>query len=99
MVIERAELPVIAGCEDAFAAAMEQGLALLADADGCHSALIGRGVENPSTFILLLRWDTVEAHMDFTRTAGFARFRDLIGPFVAGPSSLAHFTILGETAG
>lgn len=95
MILERAELTVKPGQEDAFATMMkETGCALLAGADGCHSVGIGRGVENPDKFILLLEWDSVEHHVALTKTSAFADFVKLAGPFFAGPSNMEHFQMI-----
>lgn len=95
MIVERAEIPVAAGKEADFAAAMaNNGIAFLADAAGCSSARIGRGVENPGKFILLLEWDSVASHTEFTKTPEFERFKALVGPFFAGAPSMEHFEML-----
>jgi heme-degrading monooxygenase HmoA len=91
MVIERAELPIVPGKETDFEAAMVRGQALLADAPGCRSVSLARGVESPSTYLLLLQWDSVDAHVAFTKTPAFAEFGQLAGPFFAGKPAMAHF--------
>lgn len=94
MILERAEFSVKEGQETAFAAMMAQrGCTLLAGAEGCHSVRIGRGVENPSKFILLLEWDSVDHHVALTKTAAFDEFKQLAGPFFAGPSNMEHFEV------
>jgi heme-degrading monooxygenase HmoA len=95
MFVERAEIPVAAGKEADFAAALANGgLALLAGAKNCSSARLGRGVENPGKFILLLEWDSVESHVAFTKTPEFDQFKALAGPFFAGAPNMEHFEIL-----
>lgn len=97
-VLERAEFPVHPGHEAEFEEAMIEGLTILAGADGCRSATCARGVENASTYLLLLEWTTVEAHIKFRRTAAFDRFRALASPFFAGASNLAHFQAFARCA-
>lgn len=93
MVIERAEILAKAGTADAFAAALsERGIPLLAGHLGCRSVKVGRGVETPDKFLLLVEWDSVEAHVTATQTPRHAEFRDLVGPFAAGGSA-EHFVI------
>jgi heme-degrading monooxygenase HmoA len=95
MFIERAEIPVQNGMEEEFAEMMaNKGTSILAGADGCSSARVGRGVETPDKFILLLEWDTVEAHIAFTKTAEFADFVTLAKPYFAGPSNVEHFKLI-----
>ena len=95
MYIERAEIPVQNGMENDFAKMMsEKGTSILSGADGCSSAKVGRGVENPDKFILLLEWDTVESHIAFTKSAEFAEFVNLAKPYFAGPSDMQHFKLI-----
>jgi heme-degrading monooxygenase HmoA len=95
MFVERAEIPVQNGMENDFAKMMsEQGTSILAGADGCSSAKVGRGVENPDKFILLIEWDAVESHIAFTKTAEFAEFVTLAKPYFAGPSDMQHFELI-----
>ncbi len=95
MILERAELTVKEGQEGAFAAIMEEaGCALLEGAEGCQSVRIGRGVENPSKFILLLEWESVEHHVAMTKTPAFDQFKQIAGPYFAGPSIMEHFALL-----
>jgi quinol monooxygenase YgiN len=95
MFIERAEIPVKEGMEDAFAAAMAaRGTAILAAAPGCASVRVGRGVENSGKFLLLLEWDSVESHVALTKTPAFDEFKALVGPFFGGAANMEHFEIL-----
>jgi len=95
MIVERVELQIKDGMAEAFAAAMhERGLALLSPAEGCHWVKLGRGVENPNTFILLLEWDTVDQHMSFLKHPDHAAFRALSMPFSEG-GAMEHFDMIG----
>lgn len=95
MILERAEISVREGKEEAFASVMkDRGCAILAAAEGCHSVRIGRGVENPGKFILLLEWDTVDDHIALTKTAEFEEFKQLVGRYFSGPSSMEHFDLI-----
>jgi len=91
MVIERVEIPIKAGQESAFEAAMVRGCEVLAAAAGCHSVRLARGVESPSKYLLLLEWDAVQSHVDFTTTAAFKEFGGLAGPFFAEKPAMEHF--------
>jgi heme-degrading monooxygenase HmoA len=93
MVLEVALIDVIPGHEDAFVAAYAQGHSVLAGAPGCRSVRMTRGVESPTRFVLLVEWDSVQAHEDnFRGTERFARWRALIGPHFAKPPLVEHFT-------
>jgi quinol monooxygenase YgiN len=92
MFIERAEIPVKEGMEAEFSAVMAgRGSAILAAAPGCHSVRFGRGVENPGKFILLLEWESVEAHVALTKTPAFDEFKALVGAYFGGAPNMEHF--------
>jgi heme-degrading monooxygenase HmoA len=95
MFIERAEIPVKEGMEADFAAAMAaRGTAILGSAPGCSKVTVGRGVENPGKFILLLEWDSVESHTALTKTDEFKEFGALVGPFFGGSPNMEHFEVI-----
>ncbi|MEU2666775.1 antibiotic biosynthesis monooxygenase [Micromonospora sp. NPDC007220] len=92
MVLEVALIDVLPRHEDEFAAAYAKGHPVLAGAPGCRSVRMTRGVESPSRFVLLVEWDSVEAHNDnFRATERFAQWRALIGPYFANPPLVEHF--------
>jgi heme-degrading monooxygenase HmoA len=93
MVIEVALIDVQAGHEDDFAAAYAKAYPLLATTPGCRSVRMTRGIESPSRFVLLVEWDSVDAHLDnFRATDRFAQWRGLIGPYFDGAPRVEHFT-------
>ena len=93
MVLEVALIDVHPGQEDAFAAAYRLGHPILAGTPGCRSVRMTRGVESASRFVLLVEWDSVEAHLEnFRNTDRFAQWRGHIGPFFAQPPLVEHFT-------
>lgn len=92
MIIERAEIPLKASLSatdvDTLVA---NAKTVLGAAPGCHGVRAGIGVESPSKLLLLLMWDTVDHHIDFTKSAAFAAFRSLLGAAVDGPPAMEHF--------
>lgn len=92
MIIERATLTIQPGGEADFEAAFAQARQVVGRADGFRSLRIARGIESPSTYLLLIEWDTVEAHMiGFRESDRFVRWRELIGPYFAAPPAVEHF--------
>ncbi|GAA0392302.1 hypothetical protein GCM10009541_39240 [Micromonospora gifhornensis] len=92
MVLEVALIDVVPGQEDAFAAAYAEGHPVLAGTPGCRSVRMTRGVESPSRFVLLVEWDSVQAHEEnFRASDRFVRWRELIGPYFASPPRVEHF--------
>ena len=91
MLVERSELLVKAGMEEEFAAAMqERGIPLLLDVPGTRTASLGRGVENPDKFMLLLEWDSMAAHDAFRENPNYGPFRQMLAPYLTG-GSMEHF--------
>ncbi|WP_117214666.1 antibiotic biosynthesis monooxygenase family protein [Allorhizocola rhizosphaerae] len=92
MVLEVALIDVRAGQEDDFAAAYAKGRETLATTPGCRSVRMTRGIESPSRFVLLVEWDSVEAHLEnFRATERFVTWRGLIGQYFAQPPLVEHF--------
>jgi quinol monooxygenase YgiN len=93
MILERAELLIREGQEEPFAVMMkQQGLSILAGFPGVLSVEFGRGIENPGKFMLLVQWQTMEAHGAYGRSPQCQAFRALIGPFSRG-GAMEHFEV------
>lgn len=51
-----------------------------------------RSIESPSRFVLLIEWDSVEAHtVGFRESENFGRWRALLGPYFDGAPHVEHF--------
>jgi heme-degrading monooxygenase HmoA len=92
MVLEVALIDVTPGSEDAFVAAYGQARTLVTDTPGCRSIRMTRGVETPTRMVLLVEWDSVDAHEVFRSSDRFGQWRALIGPHFAAPPVVEHFT-------
>lgn len=91
MVLEVALIDVTdpAGFEAAYLGARS----ILAETQGCRSVRMTRGIESPDRFVLLVKWDSVEAHeSNFRATERFQDWRAAIAPFFAQPPRVEHFT-------
>src|SRR5262245_44063839 len=93
MVLEVALINVISGQEDEFAAAYAKARGGLVSTPGCRTVRMTRGIESPQRFVLLVEWDSVEAHeQNFRATERFTAWRGLIGQYFAAPPVVEHFT-------
>ena len=91
-VLERVHLPVRPGSEAAFEQAMAAtGLEVLRSAVGCRDVQLRRGVESPSTYLLTVKWDAVDAHTAFTREPAFSGLVDVLKAHLDGPTDMQHF--------
>ena len=93
MVLEVADIEVVPGQEDAFTAAYRSVQAVLTGTPGCRSVRMTRGIESPSRFVLLVEWDSVDAHeQNFRGSDRLGTWRAAIGPYFAAPPRVEHFT-------
>ena len=92
MILERAIFAIQPGTEQDFEVAMEQAKEVVAQARGFRSLTLQRGIEQPSSYLLLIEWDSVEDHMQgFRESELFARWRELIGTYFAAAPEVEHY--------
>jgi heme-degrading monooxygenase HmoA len=92
MALEHALMHVAPGAEAGFEAVLEEALGVITSAEGCRSARVLRGVESPSTYLLLVEWTSVAAHTeDFRSSELFVRWRELVSPFWDQMPVVEHF--------
>jgi heme-degrading monooxygenase HmoA len=92
MVLEVALFDVIAGQQDAFAAAYLDARKQLENAEGSGQIRMVRGIETSTRFVLQVEWTSVAAHEAFRASDAFGVWRGLIGPHFANPPQVEHFT-------
>lgn len=64
-------------------------------APGQVSFTLQKSIENPGRYLLIVGWDSVEAHMvDFRNSEGFQVWRSLVGGFFVSPPSVEHTLIV-----
>ncbi len=66
VILEHAALDVVPGQEAAFEAAFAEAKSIITSMAGCRSLQLQRCIEQPSRYLLLVEWATVEDH-----TVGF----------------------------
>jgi heme-degrading monooxygenase HmoA len=91
MILEHAYLNVRGGEEEAFEAAMVSAFPVIESAPGCFGAEVRRQVEDPRTYILLVRWNSVEEHLAFRETPLFDEWRRLTHIFYDERPVVTHF--------
>ena len=91
MMLEHVVVAVTPGREEAFEASALQALPLLDTAAGCFGGEFRRQEEDRSIYLLLIRWETIEAHMAWRETDDFQRWRELTHPFYAERPVVTHF--------
>ena len=92
MITEHALLPVVPGREADFEAALATAAPLISSQPGFRRLSVTRGVESPSTYLLVVEWDTLEAHTEgFRRSPEYDAWRALLHPFYDPFPVVEHF--------
>ncbi|GIF05830.1 antibiotic biosynthesis monooxygenase family protein [Actinoplanes siamensis] len=100
MILEVTLIDVLPGREDDFVAAYQLARPLIAGAEGCRGLRLKRGIELSTRFMLLVEWDSTEAHdLNFRRTERNAQWRASIAATLAQPPLTEHFADLPAMAG
>ena len=82
MILESAYLPVIPGREDAFEAAFDEARQIIESMPGFCSLRLTRCIEEPSRYLLLVEWETLEHHTEgFRGSPEYQRWRALLHHF------------------
>jgi len=93
MILEHALLPVRTGEEARFEAAFAEARPIIASMPGFISLRLERGIESPSTYLLLVEWQTVEHHeVGFRQSAEYQQWRALLHEFYEPFPVVEHFT-------
>ena len=91
-VIEHALLPVKPGRETEFEAAFAEAKSIIAGMPGFRGLTLSRGVEHPETYLLLVRWDTVNDHeVGFRGSPEYQQWRALLHEFYDPFPVVEHF--------
>ncbi len=91
-VLEHALLPVAPGRAAEFEAAVVRARPLILASPGCRWLSITRCVERADTYLLLVAWDSLEAHTEgFRGSPAFAEWRALLHHFYDPAPVVEHF--------
>lgn len=91
MIYEVADLEVAPDAAQEFEAAVALAVPHFRNANGCHSFRLERSVDRPGRYRLVVKWDSVDAHMvDFRGSPGFAAWRALTSRFFVSPPMVDH---------
>ena len=92
MILELALLDVRPGEENAFEAAFAQAQSIIASMQGYVSHELQRCVENPSRYVLLVRWQTLSDHTEgFRGSSEYQEWKRLLHHFYDPFPTVEHF--------
>ncbi len=91
MIYEVATIQIDPALAANFETAVDKARPYFEAALGCVSFTLQKSIENTGRYLLIVGWESVEAHMvDFRNSESFQIWRSLVGGFFASPPSVEH---------
>jgi heme-degrading monooxygenase HmoA len=82
VILEHGLLDVIPGMEPAFERAFDHAKTIISASPGFRTLRLGRCVEHPTRYLLLVEWDTLEDHtVGFRGSTAYEDWRRLLHHF------------------
>ncbi|MDB5856411.1 MAG: putative antibiotic biosynthesis monooxygenase [Ramlibacter sp.] len=99
MILELADIRIHPGQQAEFEQAAQVGLdTVLSKAKGFVSYEIRHSIESPERYVLLIEWETLEAHtVGFRASPAHAQWRAIVGGFFAQPPFVEHFGVVAAS--
>ena len=95
MILEVATLDVRPGQERAFETAFTHASLIIAQIDGYLSHRLQRCIENPSRYLLLVEWQTLEDHtVGFRQSTNYQEWKRLLHHFYDPFPTVEHYTLV-----
>ena len=100
MILELADIRIQPGRQAEFDEAIRRGVeTVVARSPGFIGYAVQKGIDSPDRYLLMIRWQSLEAHtVDFRGGPLFAQWRDIVGPFFAAPPAVEHFELLAQSS-
>ena len=100
MVLEVIRYQIAEDQEAAFEDAYRQAQKMLADSPHCRGYELTRCLKRRSRYVLLIRWDSVEGHLQgFRGSPAFQAFMALVAPFFKRMEEMEHYEPTGIELG
>lgn len=94
MILEHAQLSVIAGTESKFEQAFSKAKKYIMRQKGCISLNLHRGTEAPNTYLLFVHWETIENHeIGFRKSADYQKWRKFLHRFYTSFLQIMYFKV------
>lgn len=94
MILEAAILDVVAGKEKEFEAAFAKASPIIASMNGYISHQLQHCIEAPTRFLLLVQWETLEAHtVGFRGSAEYLEWKKLLHHFYDPFPTVQHYEL------
>jgi heme-degrading monooxygenase HmoA len=97
VITEHALLEVIPGRETEFVETMDRATLIIAASPGFIGLRVERCLERPSCFLLLVEWETLEAHTEgFRGSEAYQEWRSLLHHFYDPFPVVEHFELVAR---
>lgn len=91
-VLALATIDVIEGQEEQFEAAFSQAKSIISDMQGYISHDLQKQIENPSRYVVLVKWQTLEDHtIGFRESAEYLQWKKRLHHFYQTMPTIEHF--------
>ena len=92
MILEHAVLDVSEGRRAEYEATFAKAKSIIAGSPGFRSLKLERCLEQPGRYVLLVEWESVEAHeVGFRESPAYQEWRSLLHHFYPTPPTVQHF--------
>lgn len=96
MILELATIDIKPSTNAEFEQNLEKAQAVISQSKGYMGHDFKKCVEQQNRYVLLIRWESLEAHtIGFRESELFKEWRGLIGPFFENPPVVLHYEDLG----
>ncbi|MFY2790979.1 antibiotic biosynthesis monooxygenase family protein [Rhodococcus sp. MALMAid1271] len=92
MIVEHALLQVIPHRTDEFEAAFANAESIISSMPGFVNLTLSRGIEQPSTYLLLVEWERLEDHTEgFRQSDAYREWKSVLHHFCEPFPVVSHF--------
>lgn len=92
MILELAILNVVEDRADEFEKAFAEARSIISSMPGFQSLELGRNLEHPNRYVLLVRWQSLEDHtIGFRQSPEYETWKSLLHHFYEPFPSVEHF--------
>jgi heme-degrading monooxygenase HmoA len=97
VITEQALLDVRPGRESEFEDAFAKARTIIAAAPGFQSLELHRGIESPSRYLMIIRWERLEDHTEgFRKSTGYGEWKRLLHHFYDPFPTVEHFSLVAH---
>lgn len=95
MILEAAVINIKEGTKDQFEKSFQEAQLVIGQANGYLSHQLQNCLENKNKYLLLVKWQTLEDHMEgFRKSDLFHQWRSIIGPYFETPPAVEHYELV-----